>query len=236
MIDRRPTLRRGGWLYRSSVSGLSMGDAASSALNGIQSACAEIPADAIVILAITRSFVLVFVLAAWGDYPVQLALNGNTLPDVHKALSVPSLAPRRIVSSHQLLSVQALARLFGAETLFFRCFYLPPPPLFQSRAIPGDTTLASTHINDSQDASTSIINSPDASTSINGSPDAKAFVLWGLTFGVISDLIVAAGGRTLAFEDPPNFRLVHQGVFLERERGSRGVGVVGINTVQAHSL
>lgn len=54
-------------------------------------------------------------------------------------------------------------------------------------------------------------------------------MLWGLTFGVVSDLVVAAGGRTLAFENPPNFRLVYQGVLLEREGGSRGV--VGIKSV-----
>lgn len=46
---------------------------------------------------------------------------------------------------------------------------------------------------------------------------------------MVSDLVVAAGGRTLAFEDPPNFRLVYQGVLLKREGDSRGV--VGIESV-----
>lgn len=129
---------------------------------------------------------------------------------------------------------KALARLFGAETLFFRCFYLPPPPQLQPRAVPGNAPLASAHINDSPDASTGVNGSPDASTRINDALDAKSFVLWGLTFGVVSDLVVAAGGRTLAFEDPPNFRFHSKGMdFLFRsyykvtERGAALIGSIG---------
>lgn len=66
MIDRRSILRRGGWLCLSSVSGLSRGDTASSSFHGAQSACAEIPASVVMILAVTGSFVLVVVLAAGG--------------------------------------------------------------------------------------------------------------------------------------------------------------------------
>lgn len=68
--------------------------------------------------------------------------------------------------------------------------------------------------NDSPDPPSIINGSPDTSTRINDSPDAKTFVLWGLTFEVVSDLVVAAGGKNLDFEDPPNFRLVYQGVVL----------------------
>ena len=47
---------------------------------------------------------------------------------------------------------------------------------------------------------------------------------------MVSDLIVAAGGRTLAFQEPPNFRLVHRGVLLQRGRDFRGA--VGIDSVR----
>ena len=77
---------------------------------------------------------------------------------------------------------------------------------------------------DYPDPPTSTNGSPGISTRINDSPDAEAFVLWGLTFEVVSDLVVAAGGQNLDFEDPPNFRLVYQGVFrIGGGGGSRGV-------------
>eukprot|EP00904_Undaria_pinnatifida_P007881 jgi/Undpi1/4222/HiC_scaffold_16.g07588.m1 len=122
---------------------------------------------------------------------------------------------------------KALLRLFRVDTLYFRCCNLPPPPLFQARAGLGDGPLPSTSINGSPDASSRINHSPGASTRINGlpdasiimddTPDAQGFVLWGLTFGVVSHMVVAAGGPNLVYKDLPFFRFRNTGAnFLFR--------------------
>eukprot|EP00752_Nemacystus_decipiens_P014754 g13137.t1 len=54
-------------------------------------------------------------------------------------------------------------------------------------------------------------------TSIKYPLEATAFVMWGLTFGVISDLAVAGGGRAFAYQGPPYFRFRSLGAdFLVR--------------------
>lgn len=77
--------------------------------------------------------------------------------------------------------------LFRAETIFFPCFFLPPPPLSGQAPVP-DAALAP--------------------TSVKYPLEATTFVVWGLTFGVISDLAVAGGGRAFAHQGPPYFRCV----------------------------
>lgn len=76
--------------------------------------------------------------------------------------------------------------LFGAETIFFPCFFLPPPPLSGLAPTPSDSAAPP--------------------TSVKYPLEATTFVMWGLTFGVISDLAVAGGGRAFAYQGPPYFR------------------------------
>lgn len=82
--------------------------------------------------------------------------------------------------------------LLRAETAFFPCFFLPPPPSYENTAT-------------RRHACTTPTEDPR---------DPNTFVLWGLTFGVVSDLAVAGGGRPFAYQAPPYFRLVWGGVFL----------------------
>lgn len=78
--------------------------------------------------------------------------------------------------------------LLGAETIFFPCFFLHPPPL-SGHAPATDPAVAP--------------------TAIEYPLGATTFVLWGLTFGVVSELAVAGGGRAFAYQGPPYFRYVH---------------------------
>lgn len=81
------------------------------------------------------------------------------------------------------LRSQALLGVFRADTLFFPCFFLPPPPLHRGH--------------------------PSPSSTVNVDPrDPDTFVLWGLTFGIVEYLSVAAGGRPFAYQKPPYFRSV----------------------------
>lgn len=86
-----------------------------------------------------------------------------------------------------VLLSKALMWLFGAETVFFPCFFLPPPPLSGQAPVPHSTV---------------------APTSVEYPLEATTFVVWGLTFGVISDLAVAGAGRAFAYQGPPYFRYV----------------------------
>jgi len=80
---------------------------------------------------------------------------------------------------------KVLLWLLRAETAFFPCFFLPPPPLSgQTPAPAGSTT---------------------APISVGYPLGAESFVLWGMTFGVVSQLAVAGGGAAFAHQGPPPY-------------------------------
>ncbi|CAN0149487.1 unnamed protein product [Ascophyllum nodosum] len=93
---------------------------------------------------------------------------------------------------------KVLLRLLQADIVFFPCFRLPPPPFHRKHTagavVPGagEAPPAST-----LSAACFLIEDP-------GDPDT--FVLWGLTFGIVANLTVAAGGRTFTYQKPPYFR------------------------------
>lgn len=80
--------------------------------------------------------------------------------------------------------------LFGAETAFFPCFFLPPPPSSGQAPLVHDPPPAA------------------APTSVEYPLEATTFVMWGFTFGRVSELAVAGGGRAFAYQGPPYFRYV----------------------------
>lgn len=100
-------------------------------------------------------------------------------------------SPNRVFSLSNVLLLfdsspkKALMWLFRAETIFFPCFFLPPPPPLGQARVP---------------------DSASTPTSVKYPLEATTFVMWGLTFGVISDLAVAGGGRAFAYQGPPYFR------------------------------
>lgn len=58
---------------------------------------------------------------------------------------------------------------------------------------------------------------------MDDTPDAQGFVLWGLTFGVVSHMVVAAGGPNLVYKDLPTFRLVCRRVLVAKAGGVLGM-------------
>lgn len=81
---------------------------------------------------------------------------------------------------------KVLLWLLRAETAFFPCFFLPPPPLSGQAPPPAG--------------------SATAPISIAYPLGAESFVMWGMTFGVVSKLAVAGGGAAFAYQGPPYFR------------------------------
>ncbi|CAN0043710.1 unnamed protein product [Ectocarpus sp. 6 AP-2014] len=114
---------------------------------------------------------------------------------VDTAIFYPDPAPREVgfavtsmVKAARKPHWKGLMWLFGANTVFFPCFFLPPPSVSgQQQSLVDDSTI-------------------DVPTPVAYPLDAKTFVMWGLTFGVVSDLVVAGGGRGFAHRQPPYFR------------------------------
>lgn len=100
--------------------------------------------------------------------------------------SLAELVAELIARLFPLRMLQVMMRLFNAEIAYFPCFFLPPPPLRE-----GEIAL--------RDTSTATVPSKEVR-------DTNAFVMWGLTFGVVSNLVVAAGGCAFAYPAPPHFR------------------------------
>ncbi|CAM9269204.1 unnamed protein product [Ectocarpus fasciculatus] len=112
---------------------------------------------------------------------------------VDTAIFYPNPAPQEVgfavvsmVKAARKPHWKALMWLFGAKTAFFPCFFLPPPSLSGHQSLVDDSTI-------------------DDPTPVEYPLDAKTFVMWGLTFGVVSDLVVAGGGRGFGYQ-PPYFR------------------------------
>eukprot|EP00752_Nemacystus_decipiens_P014755 g13137.t2 len=122
---------------------------------------------------------------------------------IDTAIFYPCPAPREVgfavtsmVKAARRPHWKALMWLLRAQNLFFPAFFLPPPPLSGQAPVP---------------------DSAMGPTSIKYPLEATAFVMWGLTFGVISDLAVAGGGRAFAYQGPPYFRFRSLGAdFLVR--------------------
>lgn len=109
-------------------------------------------------------------------------------------------------------------RLLGAETVYMPCFFLPPPPYLSQNT---NASQMSTPPNSSAAAPSEVVppepgvsTIPRYATAASGIAtddphDARSFVLWGLTYGVVSNLVVAGGGEGFALKGPPYFRRVH---------------------------
>lgn len=109
-------------------------------------------------------------------------------------------------------------RLLGVETIFMPCFFLPPPPHLPQNtnesqtATPPDASAAASSEAIPPEPGVSTITHCDAAApgiAIDDPHDARLFVLWGLTYGVVSDLVEAGNGKAFALNGPPYFRQVH---------------------------
>ncbi|CAM9922570.1 unnamed protein product [Scytosiphon promiscuus] len=136
---------------------------------------------------------------------------------VDTAMFYPNPAPQEVgfavtsmVKAARKPHWKVLMWLFRAETVFFPCFFLPPPPASGWPPL--------------QDCAASSI-------PMEYPLNETTFVMWGLTFGVVSNLVVTGGGRPFACQGPPYFRFRGKaadflvGSFYTLKRWTSGLGV-----------
>ncbi|CAM9721356.1 unnamed protein product [Discosporangium mesarthrocarpum] len=118
----------------------------------------------------------------------------------HKALQI-SFPVTTLKPSWRKKHWEVVLWCLRLENVHFPCFYLPPPP--------GAPAFLSSH----------------SQQGIALAGEGPGFVLWGLTFWIVSDLVVSGGGRPFA-RSPPSFKFRNPVVDYSMHMYYNGQGIV----------